>query len=44
MVVANAMVGSRSWIGGLLYRYANKRNGEKTLDYSLSPLQVKSKF
>ncbi|KAJ8622405.1 hypothetical protein MRB53_030934 [Persea americana] len=35
----NAMVGPRSWIGGLLYRSANKRNGEKTLEYSLSPLQ-----
>ncbi|XP_077254101.1 ELMO/CED-12 family protein isoform X3 [Tasmannia lanceolata] len=35
------MVGSRSWIGGLLYRSGNKRHGEKTLDYSLSPLQEK---
>ncbi|XP_058081239.1 uncharacterized protein LOC131229138 isoform X2 [Magnolia sinica] len=31
------MVGSRSWIGGLLYR--TKRHGDKILDYSLSPLQ-----
>lgn len=36
---ANAMVGSRSWIGGLLYRSGNRRQVEKSLDYSLSPLQ-----
>ncbi|XP_022762503.1 ELMO domain-containing protein A-like [Durio zibethinus] len=38
MVVANAMVGSRSWIGGLFNRSSNKRN-EKFLDYPLTPVQ-----
>ncbi|XWS68610.1 hypothetical protein CRYUN_Cryun04dG0105200 [Craigia yunnanensis] len=38
MVVANAMVGSRSWIGGLFNHLSMKRN-EKFLDYSLSPIQ-----
>ncbi|PON33429.1 ELMO domain containing protein [Parasponia andersonii] len=34
----NAMVGPRSWIGGLFNRSSNKRS-EKYLDYTLSPLQ-----
>ncbi|XP_039131015.1 ELMO domain-containing protein C isoform X4 [Dioscorea cayenensis subsp. rotundata] len=35
------MVGPRSWLGGIFYRSANKRNagGEKPLDYVLTPLQ-----
>ncbi|RWV85598.1 hypothetical protein BHE74_00059291 [Ensete ventricosum] len=35
------MVGSRSWFGGLFSRNGNKRqsNGEKTFEYTLSPLQ-----
>ncbi|KAE8075896.1 hypothetical protein FH972_014579 [Carpinus fangiana] len=35
---ANAMVGPRSWVGGLFNRSGNKRN-EKFLDYPLNPLQ-----
>lgn len=31
------MVGPRSWLGGLFYRSGNKR--ERTLDYSLTPVQ-----
>ncbi|XP_041003415.1 ELMO domain-containing protein A-like isoform X3 [Juglans microcarpa x Juglans regia] len=38
MVVANAMVGPRSWVGGLFNRSSNKRN-EKFIDYPLCPLQ-----
>ncbi|XVF66861.1 hypothetical protein PTKIN_Ptkin10aG0072600 [Pterospermum kingtungense] len=34
-----AMVGSRSWIGGLFNRFSNKRT-EKFLDYPLTPLQA----
>ncbi|XVE49886.1 hypothetical protein DITRI_Ditri01bG0118200 [Diplodiscus trichospermus] len=34
----NAMVGSRSWIGGLLHRLSSKRH-EKFLDYPLTPIQ-----
>lgn len=41
VVVANAMVGSRSWVIGIFNRYG-KRN-EKYLDYPLSPLQVNGK-
>ncbi|XWS54217.1 hypothetical protein CRYUN_Cryun10bG0070400 [Craigia yunnanensis] len=33
----NAMVGSRSWIGGLFNRFSNKRN-EKFLDNPLTPI------
>ncbi|KAL4202120.1 hypothetical protein AMTRI_Chr02g219500 [Amborella trichopoda] len=41
---ANAMVGPRSWIGGLFFRSSNKRQGhvEKTSDYSLTPRQEQS--
>ncbi|KAF8409316.1 hypothetical protein HHK36_005390 [Tetracentron sinense] len=36
----NAMVGSRSWIGGFFYRSGNKRHGtDKISDYSLTTLQ-----
>ncbi|XP_041003413.1 ELMO domain-containing protein A-like isoform X2 [Juglans microcarpa x Juglans regia] len=35
---ANAMVGPRSWVGGLFNRSSNKRN-EKFIDYPLCPLQ-----
>ncbi|KAF6163160.1 hypothetical protein GIB67_025024 [Kingdonia uniflora] len=37
----NAMVGSRSWLGGFLFRSVNKRHGfgDKVLDFSLNPLQ-----
>ncbi|KAA8526411.1 hypothetical protein F0562_008386 [Nyssa sinensis] len=36
----NAMVGPRSWIGGIFSRSGNKRSGsDKFIDYSLSPLQ-----
>ncbi|KAH7576896.1 hypothetical protein JRO89_XS01G0172200 [Xanthoceras sorbifolium] len=34
----SAMVGSRSWIGGLFNRSSNKRN-EKFIDYPLTPVQ-----
>lgn len=39
---ASAMVGPRSWLGGLFYRSGNKRHssGEKTVDYTMTPLQV----
>ncbi|KAJ0965952.1 hypothetical protein J5N97_027090 [Dioscorea zingiberensis] len=35
------MVGPRSWLGGIFYRSANKRNGggEKPLEFVLTPLQ-----
>ncbi|XP_054813619.1 uncharacterized protein LOC129314262 isoform X6 [Prosopis cineraria] len=36
--VANAMVGSRSWIGGFFHRSSAKRN-HKFVDHPLSPLQ-----
>ncbi|XP_068668447.1 uncharacterized protein [Aristolochia californica] len=36
---SNAMVGSKSWIGGLLNRSGNKRHGVRALGYCLSPLQ-----
>ncbi|GMY10062.1 ELMO domain-containing protein B isoform X1 [Fagus crenata] len=36
---ANAMVGPRSWVGGLFNRTSNKRN-EKFSDYPLSPLEA----
>jgi len=39
--VANAMVGSRSWIGGLFHRTSTKRNNDKFVDYPLSPVEVK---
>ncbi|KAL3848875.1 hypothetical protein ACJIZ3_010757 [Penstemon smallii] len=40
LVVANAMVGPRAWIGGFFSRSSNKRFGsDKYLDYILSPLQ-----
>lgn len=39
MVAANAMVGPRSWLGGLFNRFGNRR-GEKFLDYTLTPIQV----
>ncbi|RZS26772.1 hypothetical protein BHM03_00060163, partial [Ensete ventricosum] len=41
IVIGDAMVGSRSWFGGLFSRNGNKRqsNGEKTFEYTLSPLQ-----
>ncbi|KAK7854536.1 elmo domain-containing protein a [Quercus suber] len=39
VVVANAMVGPRSWVGALFNRSSNKRN-EKFSDYPLSPLQA----
>ncbi|XP_028071718.1 ELMO domain-containing protein A isoform X2 [Camellia sinensis] len=36
----NAMVGPRSWIGGIFSRSGNRRYGnEKFIDYHLSPLQ-----
>ncbi|KAK3446035.1 ELMO domain-containing protein B isoform X3 [Eucalyptus grandis] len=35
----NAMVGPRSWIGGLFNRSTNRRN-DKYVDYPYSPLQV----
>ncbi|XP_010040914.2 ELMO domain-containing protein 2-like isoform X2 [Eucalyptus grandis] len=38
-VVTNAMVGPRSWIGGLFNRSTNRRN-DKYVDYPYSPLQV----
>lgn len=38
MVVATAMVGTRSWIGGLFTR--SNRRQDKSVDYTLSPLQV----
>ncbi|GLT47927.1 hypothetical protein SLA2020_215800 [Shorea laevis] len=34
----NVMVGSRSWIGGLLNRVSNRRN-ERFLNYPLTPIQ-----
>ncbi|KAG9452691.1 hypothetical protein H6P81_005595 [Aristolochia fimbriata] len=37
--VSSAMVGSKSWIGGLLNRSSNKRHGVRVIDYCLSPLQ-----
>ena len=41
VVVANAMVGPRSWIGGIFSRSGNRRYGsEKFTDYPLSHLQV----
>ncbi|THG13676.1 hypothetical protein TEA_007415 [Camellia sinensis var. sinensis] len=37
----NAMVGPRSWIGGIFSRSGNRRYGnEKFIDYHLSPLQA----
>ncbi|KAH1220983.1 ELMO domain-containing protein C [Glycine max] len=36
--VANAMVGSRSWIGGLFHRTTTKRD-DKFIDYPLSPIE-----
>ena len=36
--VANAMVGPRSWIGGIFNRSGNKKNDK--FQYPLSPLQV----
>ncbi|XP_058218011.1 uncharacterized protein LOC131329010 isoform X2 [Rhododendron vialii] len=37
---ANAMVGPRSWIGGIFSRSGNRRYGSgKFIDFSLSPLQ-----
>jgi len=41
--VANAMVGSRSWIGGLFHRTSTKRN-DKFVDYTLTPVEVKWKL
>jgi hypothetical protein len=38
--VATAMVGSRSWIGGLFHR-ANIKQNDKFVDYPLTPLEVK---
>ncbi|XP_042518869.1 ELMO domain-containing protein B isoform X1 [Macadamia integrifolia] len=39
------MVGSRSWIGALLYRYVNKRHGnDRSLDFPLSPLQQEKRL
>ncbi|URD78174.1 ELMO CED-12 family protein [Musa troglodytarum] len=40
-VTGDAMVGNRSWFGGVLYRIGNKRqsSNEKTIDYTLTPLQ-----
>ncbi|XP_052734492.1 uncharacterized protein LOC108339760 isoform X2 [Vigna angularis] len=35
----NAMVGSRSWIGGLFHRTSTKRNNDKFIDYPLSPIE-----
>ncbi|QCD87807.1 engulfment and cell motility protein 1 [Vigna unguiculata] len=35
----NAMVGSRSWIGGLFHRTSTKRNNDKFVDYPLSPVE-----
>ncbi|XP_014493259.1 ELMO domain-containing protein A isoform X1 [Vigna radiata var. radiata] len=35
----NAMVGSRSWIGGLFHRTSTKRNNDKFVDYPLSPIE-----
>lgn len=35
---SNAMVGPKSWVGGLFHRSSNKQN-VKFIDYSLSPLQ-----
>lgn len=41
MVVANAMVGSKSWIGGTLIRSVTRRFASiKYLDYPLSSIQV----
>ncbi|XP_054813616.1 uncharacterized protein LOC129314262 isoform X3 [Prosopis cineraria] len=37
-LIANAMVGSRSWIGGFFHRSSAKRN-HKFVDHPLSPLQ-----
>ncbi|KAL0724092.1 hypothetical protein Bca4012_038691 [Brassica carinata] len=37
VVVATAMVGTRSWIGGLFTR--SSRRQDKSIDYTLSPLQ-----
>ncbi|KAI4333992.1 hypothetical protein L6164_018735 [Bauhinia variegata] len=34
----NAMVGSRSWMGGLFHRTSTRRN-DKFIDYALSPVQ-----
>ncbi|KAK9152657.1 hypothetical protein Sjap_000137 [Stephania japonica] len=36
----NAMVGPRSWLGGLFYRSSNKRS-DKNLDHNLTPIQQK---
>ncbi|RDX94542.1 ELMO domain-containing protein A, partial [Mucuna pruriens] len=41
--IANAMVGSRSWIGGLFQRMNTKQN-DKFVDYPLSPIEVKPKL
>lgn len=41
--VATAMVGSRSWIGGLFHRTNTKQN-DKFVDYPLTPLEVKGKW
>ncbi|CAL9780595.1 unnamed protein product [Musa acuminata subsp. burmannicoides] len=40
-VTGDAMVGNRSWFGGVLYRIGNKRqsSNEKTIDFTLTPLQ-----
>ncbi|KAE8679966.1 (RS)-norcoclaurine 6-O-methyltransferase-like [Hibiscus syriacus] len=38
IVVANAMAGSRSWIGGVFNRLSNKRH-EKFIEYPLTPIQ-----
>ncbi|MBA0563162.1 hypothetical protein Golob_008160, partial [Gossypium lobatum] len=38
MVAANAMVGPKSWLGGLFNRFGNRRN-EKFLGYTLTPIQ-----
>ncbi|KAK7243269.1 hypothetical protein RIF29_38062 [Crotalaria pallida] len=35
----NAMVGSRSWIGGLFNRANTKRSSEKFIDYPLTPVE-----
>lgn len=41
--VANAMVGPRTWIGGILGRSGNKRFGsDKFLTFPLTPMQVNS--
>lgn len=38
VVTATGMVGTRSWIGGLFTR--SNRRQEKSVEYTLSPLQV----